>query len=199
MLTTIDLPATVTDLASGVFYGCSGLKSIALPEGITTLSRHLFDGCSSLTALTVPNSVTTIEDACFKFCSSLTRLTLGTGVLTIGEQVVGNCDALTTIVSLNTTPPALPASGLFAGNAAPYYSVALRVPADALDAYKRAAWWSMFQTILPLDDDATGIAPVEPHTATGGHPLYDLGGRRVAMPRRASVTVGHGGRKMLRR
>ena len=138
----------VSKIGAGAFYGCKSLKSVTLTNSVKTLERHLFDGCSSLTELVLPAKVETIADLCFAYCSSLTKVTLGAKVQTIGENVFSNCDELTDIVCLGSTPATLPVAGLFANDQAMYYAVTVTVPFEALDTYKAAAGWNMFQNIV---------------------------------------------------
>ena len=44
-LTSLTLPAGITEIGSGAFSGCSGLTSLTLPAGITKIGSGAFDGC----------------------------------------------------------------------------------------------------------------------------------------------------------
>ena len=46
------IPASVTTIGSGAFYGCSGLTSINIPAGVTTIGYGAFQSCSGLTSIT---------------------------------------------------------------------------------------------------------------------------------------------------
>ena len=47
-------------IGSFAFSGCSGLTSLNLPAGITEIRYHAFYGCSGLTSINIPSSVTEI-------------------------------------------------------------------------------------------------------------------------------------------
>ena len=48
------------------FSGCSGLTSLTLPAGITEIGFEAFYGCSGLTSLTLPAGITEIGDYAFR-------------------------------------------------------------------------------------------------------------------------------------
>ena len=70
-LTTIEIPATVTKIGRGAFYGCSSLTTIVIPATVTMIGSYVFYGCSSLTTIGIPATVTMIGDYVFYGCSSL--------------------------------------------------------------------------------------------------------------------------------
>ena len=68
MLTSIDIPDSVTIIAGEVFYECRRLASIDIPEGVTRISMYAFYGCSSLGSITIPDSVRSIDGYAFEYC-----------------------------------------------------------------------------------------------------------------------------------
>ena len=48
------------------FEGCSGLTSLTLPAGITEIGDCAFEGCSGLTSLTLPAGITEISYCAFE-------------------------------------------------------------------------------------------------------------------------------------
>lgn len=99
-LTTVILPASVTEIGDGAFEGCTALASLTAP-GVTTVGRHAFRGCTSLTAL--PETVQTFGDfACAQ--SGLTSATLADKTLGIG--VCAACPALATATAPDDLPDA---------------------------------------------------------------------------------------------
>jgi len=62
------IPASVTSIGPGAFYGATGLTSINIPESVTSIGRVAFENAIGLTSINIPASVTSIGD--FAFVSS---------------------------------------------------------------------------------------------------------------------------------
>lgn len=112
-LTSAKIGGGITTLYQS-FRTCTSLTSVVLPEGLTTLSTGVFDGCTALTSLTIPSTVTSVGGIALR-CANMTDLTV-----------------------LAITPPTLIARSL-TGLAA---TCAIYVPAESVEAYKAAAYWS---------------------------------------------------------
>ena len=96
-LTSLTLPAGITEIGYEAFNGCSGLTSLTLPAGITEIGSFAFEGCSGLTSLTLPASITKIGSEAFYECSGLTSLTLPAGITEIGDGAFSGCSGLTSL------------------------------------------------------------------------------------------------------
>ena len=96
-LTSLTLPAGITEISYGAFYGCSGLTSLNLPAGITSIGSSAFYDCSGLTSLNLSAGITKIESSAFSGCSGLTSLTLPAGVTEIGSYAFWGCSGLTSL------------------------------------------------------------------------------------------------------
>ena len=96
-LTSLTLPDGITEIGSSAFFGCSGLTSLTLPAGITEISSYAFSSCSGLTSLTLPAGITSIGDDAFYGCSGLTSLNLPAGITTIGSSAFYGCSGLTSL------------------------------------------------------------------------------------------------------
>ena len=96
-LTSLTLPAGITEISSYAFSSCSGLTSLPLPAGITSIGDDAFYGCSGLTSITIPNGVTQIDKNAFRDCTGLTSLTLPANIKRIGESAFKNCSGLTSL------------------------------------------------------------------------------------------------------
>ena len=96
-LTSLTLPAGITEIRYHAFYGCSGLTSLILPAGITYIAEGAFYGCSGLTSLTIPTGVSIINEYAFYDCSSLTRLDLPSSIREIYHSAFMNCRNLTSL------------------------------------------------------------------------------------------------------
>ena len=82
-LTHIDIPFGVEILGtlsvstgSGVFEGCTKLKSISLPESLTFIDDGTFYDCTSLESVVFPDHLTSIEHYMFYNCTSLSSFTI---------------------------------------------------------------------------------------------------------------------------
>ena len=93
-LTSLNLPAGITEIDVGAFYGCSGLTNLNLPTGITKIDYGAFWGCSGLTSLTLSAGITSIGDKAFYDCSGLTSLTLPASITSIGDWAFEGCSGL---------------------------------------------------------------------------------------------------------
>ena len=96
-LTSLNLPAGITKIGSYAFEDCSGLTSLTLPAGITEIGRYAFGDCSGLTNLTLPAGITEIGSCAFWGCSGLTSLNLPAGITSIGFSTFGGCSGLTSL------------------------------------------------------------------------------------------------------
>ena len=93
-LTSLNLPAGITKIDFYAFYGCRGLTSLNLPAGITEIGNGAFSGCSGLTSLNLPAGITEIGDYAFQGCSGLTSLNLPAGITEIGYGTFQGCSGL---------------------------------------------------------------------------------------------------------
>ena len=96
-LTSLTLPAGITEIGYRAFYGCWGLTSLNLPAGITEIGEGAFSYCSGLTSLTLPAGITSIDRNAFDGCSGLTSLNLPAGITRIGDFAFIGCSGLTSL------------------------------------------------------------------------------------------------------
>ena len=73
------IPASVTEIGEGAFFGCSSLTSISIPPSVTEIGHSAFFGCSNLTSISIPSSVTEIGHSAFSGCSNLTSISIPKG------------------------------------------------------------------------------------------------------------------------
>ena len=52
---------------------CTNLTSVNIPNSVTTIASEAFEECSNLSSIVLGNSVSSIEDQAFRLCSSLTN------------------------------------------------------------------------------------------------------------------------------
>ena len=94
----MNIPSSVTSIASWVFSSCSALISVTIPNTVTYIGACAFSNCSSLTSAIIPNSVTNIGDMAFSRCSNLASVNIPSSVTVIGESAFFECLGLQSVV-----------------------------------------------------------------------------------------------------
>ena len=146
------IPNSVTSIGSYTFNGCTDLTSITIPNSVTSIGHAAFSGCSGLTEITIPNSVTSIGDAAFANCFGLTSVTIPESVTSIGQSAFSLCTGLTSIRIEAVNPPAIEESTFnVVDKTIPVY-----VPAESLEAYQSAEYWSEFTNIVAYTELEAG-------------------------------------------
>lgn len=83
---------------NGGFKNCKELTSIKLPASITEIGPDAFNGCEKLKNIEIPSSVVNIKAGAFKDCASLESITLPDGITYMGEgQTFSGCTSLKTV------------------------------------------------------------------------------------------------------
>ena len=151
-LTSITIPISVTSSGNEAFSGCWDLTSITIPNSVTSIGEWAFRDCERLTSITIPNSVTSIGDAAFSGCYGLTSITIPNSVTSIGERAFRDCKRLTSITCEASTPPncSYNYNSIFNPE---NKSIPVYVPANSVDAYKKANVWKDFTNIQEIPDN----------------------------------------------
>jgi hypothetical protein len=149
-LTGVNIGNSVETIGNYAFYNCSNLTgALTIPNSVITIGEGAFSGCTGLTgALTIGNSVTTISYAAFYDCSRLTSVTIGNSVTTIGDSAFYGCTGLTEVINQRFTPQSIDSYTFYN---VPISNLTLKVPASAVAAYKAAAVWKGFGTIISYE------------------------------------------------
>lgn len=110
-ITSVTVPAGVT-MGSGVFYECTGIKTVTIEEGVTEVAPESFKECSALKTVKLASTVEAIGEGAFQNCP-LTSITLPAGLKTLGGNAFYGCN-----LSSITLPDGLEAigNGAFAAN-----------------------------------------------------------------------------------
>ncbi len=96
-LTSVEIPAGVTNIGAHAFRSCGNLTEIKIPSSVTHIGDGAFCDCRSLENVKIPFGVTDIEDQAFLWCKSLTSIEIPSSVTNIGYGVFHSCDSLTSI------------------------------------------------------------------------------------------------------
>lgn len=107
-LSSITIPASVTQIPSGAFYGCSNLSTITVESGnsvydsreecnavIETATNTVIAGCKNTV---FPSSVSTIGECAFYGCTGMTSLTIPANIREIDSWAFLDC---TDLLALN--------------------------------------------------------------------------------------------------
>ncbi len=103
-ITSIYIPATITNIYDETFRGCDRLTSVAFAgNNLTNIGRSAFLGCSKLTSITIPNckiqpySELRIAAKAFCYCESLTSIDIPNNAVAIGGDAFYGCKSLTSV------------------------------------------------------------------------------------------------------
>jgi len=140
----ITLPTGLTSIGRGVFSGNRNITQVTLPIGVITIKPSAFEGCWNLSQIELPEGIVTIGDDgsyyAFSDCRSLTQLTLPDSVTSIDDYAFQSCTNLALVTCLAITPPKMDNSTFGYTSA----SLAIKVPAGSVAAYKAASGWSYY-------------------------------------------------------
>lgn len=117
MLTKVQIPVTVTEIAPKAFSQSAWLKNwlagtgddflivgdgillayrgeaeeVTIPEGVKKIGPEVFMGDTRITSVVLPDSVTEVGEAAFYNCSNLTTVTGGSGLAKIADRAFAGC------------------------------------------------------------------------------------------------------------
>ena len=76
-ITSVNIPASVTDIFPYAFYGCGYLESADIADGVEKIGKFAFSQCEKLSSLKFGTSVAEIGDEAFYNCHSLEKVNYG--------------------------------------------------------------------------------------------------------------------------
>ena len=177
------LPESLTYLGQGAFDGCSGFTGdlvipsnlkyiyaytfefcrgfngeLVLPEGLTMIYEEAFAECGFRGELRLPSSLTKLWSGAFKKCSGFSNqypqgLVIPQGLMSIGEDAFYRCFSWTPVTILSDTPPE-GGLNMFSDSVFCIY-----VPAESVEAYKSAEYWSDYANIIQAIPPETTVIP----------------------------------------
>ena len=91
--TSVQIPASVTEIGQNAFYRCTELKTVEFEEGsqLKALGDGVFVDCGSLKEFTIPANVETIGEMAFALCKKLEKITIPKSVKKIGQAAFALC------------------------------------------------------------------------------------------------------------
>ncbi|NCD23734.1 MAG: leucine-rich repeat domain-containing protein, partial [Spartobacteria bacterium] len=92
-LTAITIPDSVTNLGSGAFSGCRGLRSFSFGNGITEIAGSFFSSNTNLQTVTIGAGVTNVGTFAFYNCTGLTDVFFKDDAPGVGEHAFDNTPA----------------------------------------------------------------------------------------------------------
>ena len=96
-ITSVTIPANITNWGNSTFADCESLTSVIFTNGLGYIANSTFQNCTSLESIMIPGSVSIIYDYAFCDCTSLLNVTLGYGVRTITTGAFSGCELLESI------------------------------------------------------------------------------------------------------
>ena len=140
------IPNSVTRIGNDSFMGNEDLTSITIPNSVTRIGSRAFCGCTNLKSIKISNSVTNIGERAFSACSNITSITIPESVTSIGDYAFFYCLGLTSIICEANTPPDCSIYTFdYVNKSIPVY-----VPANSIEAYKKADVWKDFTNIQAI-------------------------------------------------
>ena len=152
-LTTVVIKGAVNAIRDYTFLECEKLGKMELPASVKWIGSKAFLK-TAITSIVIPDAVRYIGNMAFNGCASLADVTIGESVDSIATYAFGACPSLNRVVCKALTPPKLTIEECF--DAATYASATLFVPRSALNDYRNAQYWSLFERIEAIETAIAG-------------------------------------------
>ncbi len=101
-LTSVSVPASVTEIGDWAFYHCDALATVNFAENsrLAKIDENAFSQCGSLASIAIPASVASIGESAFSYCHSLREVHFvenNNQLTSIGEDVFNQCTGLVSV------------------------------------------------------------------------------------------------------
>jgi hypothetical protein len=119
-VTSVTIPASVTNIEFSAFFNCLDLGSVTIADGLTAIGTAAFDSCYALTNVVLPASLTSIGSSAFGYCP-LYSIVVPSAVQSVGDYAFAFCANLTAAYFEGNAPPDDSTVFVSDGNATVYY------------------------------------------------------------------------------
>ena len=96
-ITSVHIPATVTEIGENAFKNCKSLEKVEFAEGLTKIKDEAFSNCFKLLRLNLPNTLTEIGFRAFSGCRSLIGTNIPDRLSVIKAGTFADCCGLEVI------------------------------------------------------------------------------------------------------
>lgn len=137
VLTSVQIPDTVTEIGDNAFYNRTSLKSVTIQDNKTSrvkkIGRQAFMYCNALTDISILDSVTEIGSESFYQCEKLDTVTIPEGITSVADGIFSYCYSLHTV----TLPDSVTAieERAFTGTALTQIHIPAKVTRIGTDAF----------------------------------------------------------------
>jgi len=191
-VTSVTIPASVTEIGYYAFADCYELKTVSIPAGgdLITIYDYAFNDCTSLDGITLPDRLESIGANAFSGCRSLTSITFPEDLVSVKFDAFTGCWALEKITVKSKRLSNFASTGTFenAGRDVPngisvvFTDTATRVPANMFAKYSLDTKYayvgsvSIGKSVTEIRDYAfSGCANLKKVTFASGSTLTTVG------------------------
>ena len=147
-LIALEIPNSVTELGTNIFYQDTRLRLVKLSENITSIGEFTFAKCVKLEEIDIPASVKSIGTRAFGACYEMWQVRIGEGIESISEDAFDECEDLAYFYIDAPVPP-VTGPDLFSNS--PELE-GIYPPCGKLDIYKATYGWSSYKDLIKYDD-----------------------------------------------
>ena len=132
-------------------YEMKKISSVKLPATLTNIGESAFESCESLKYVAIPDQVTTIHNWAFAWCLGLTQVTFGERLQQIGSGAFCDCTSIKEMTSNASQVPEITYATF--DNVEPSTTVYVKEP--LIEQYKQHPYWGKFNIVAvksPVDN-----------------------------------------------
>ena len=168
-LKTIEIPASMIEIAAEAFYNCYSISELTFAEGgaLETIGARAFYNNHALQSVEFPEGLKEVGDAAFYGCTYLDSLALPSTTQRIGDNCFALCRSMKAIAVDAIVPPTIYAKTFLDVSK----NIPVIVPNGARDAYANDEYWGEFINVIESEEN-TSIENAENANVA----IYSVGG-----------------------